>query len=116
MWGKTLGITWLLGTCACVALGQDAAVEPKQRKYRKPAFVTRFDIATRNECRLSYHLRWSVSGDAVKDWPILAGIEDHLGKWITKFFSAPRIARTITEAMPMGTICLTRRIQILKTL
>ena len=77
------------------------AADETTRVYDKPSFLSEYDIATRDDLRLSYHIRPLVSGDLAEGWPILEGVEDQLGEWITQFISAPRIANTITQAMPI---------------
>lgn len=79
------------------AVADDGGIE-----YQRPSHLTRYDIATRDELRLGYHLRPLVSGDLAAGWPVLEGVEDQLGEWSTQFLAAPRIANTITEAMPIN--------------
>ena len=67
------------------------AADKIAKVYDKPSFLSEYDIATRDDLRLSYHIRPLVSGDLAEGWPILEGVEDQLGDWVTQFISAPRI-------------------------
>lgn len=82
-------------------LTQGTPLEEAPPAYAKPAFLAATDFATAGDLQLSYHVQPLVSGELVNGWPLLEDVEDQLGEWITQFISAPKIAATITQAMPV---------------
>ena len=70
---------------------------------RRPnrGYVTRFDLATREDLRFAKELRPFFLGDHVQDWPFLGDLAKQVGDYAAKYLDAHTIANAISTGMPL---------------
>ena len=64
-------------------------------------YVTRFDLATREDLRFARQLRVLFPGDRVQDWPILEDLVKQVGDYAAKYLDAQTIAHAISTGMSL---------------
>lgn len=76
----------------------DSQASPKN-ELRFPSHVSRFDIATRDELLYAHWIEPFVKSDDVSKWTWIPDFVNTVGKWVSAYVDANRIAAAIHEGM-----------------
>ncbi|QDT66620.1 M48 family metallopeptidase [Calycomorphotria hydatis] len=78
----------------------NAGDEAPPQELVKPAFVTRFDFADRNELYYSQFIRDLATGDSLSDWPLFDLVRE-ANAWLAEAIDAHIVSQAMTQGMSL---------------
>jgi Zn-dependent protease with chaperone function len=86
---------------AAPSVPDDAPVQCKLLR-RATGYVSRYDLATREELLLDRPVRQLFASDNVEQWPVVGELAGQFGDLVTQSMDAHFIAKAITSGMPLA--------------
>ena len=100
-------LSWNLVACISAVAGEpQSTTQPttgpsKINARQRPAFITRYDLATREALLLERSIRPLFATEQVSKWPLIGELIRDFDESVTKAFDAKVIADAITRGMPL---------------
>ncbi|QGJ70790.1 Hypothetical protein PBC10988_24880 [Planctomycetales bacterium 10988] len=98
-WTFALVVTLLAGVASSSLQAREKEEETSKTELKYPAYVTEYDIATRDALYYDRMVRPLIQGDDPGEWEVLYGLADQVGGWVDSAINPQEIAAVITQAM-----------------